>query len=64
MSDYSVAAAEAPRIALTGHRYPAMTDAKAVVANLQYLCYRFKEEEGDDKVQCKCGAPNCRGTLN
>ncbi|DBA76675.1 TPA: hypothetical protein ACH3X2_008711 [Trebouxia sp. C0005] len=26
--------------------------------------YRFKEEEGDDKVQCKCGAPNCRGTLN
>lgn len=25
---------------------------------------RFKEEEGDNKVQCKCGAPNCRGTLN
>jgi NuA3 HAT complex component NTO1 len=26
--------------------------------------YRFKEEEGDAKVPCKCGAPNCRGWLN
>lgn len=26
--------------------------------------YRFKEEEGDNKLPCGCGAPNCRGTLN
>jgi NuA3 HAT complex component NTO1 len=26
--------------------------------------YRFKEEEGDSKVPCQCGAPNCKGTLN
>jgi SET domain-containing protein len=26
--------------------------------------YRFKEEEGDSKVKCGCGAPNCKGTLN
>ena len=26
--------------------------------------YRWKEEEGAEKVSCRCGAPNCRGTLN
>jgi SET domain-containing protein len=26
--------------------------------------YRFKEEEGDNKLPCQCGAPNCRGFLN
>ena len=26
--------------------------------------YRFKEEEGVEKVPCRCGAPNCRGSLN
>ncbi len=26
--------------------------------------YRFKEEDGDNKLPCGCGAPNCRGTLN
>ncbi len=26
--------------------------------------YRFKEEDTADKLQCECGAPNCRGTLN
>ena len=26
--------------------------------------YRFKEEEGENKLPCGCGAPNCRGTLN
>ena len=26
--------------------------------------YRWKEEEGSQKVTCRCGAPNCRGTLN
>ncbi|GLI58735.1 hypothetical protein VaNZ11_000489, partial [Volvox africanus] len=26
--------------------------------------YRFKEEDTDDKVPCRCGAPNCKGTLN
>jgi hypothetical protein len=26
--------------------------------------YRFAEEEGEAKVECACGAPNCRGTLN
>ena len=26
--------------------------------------YRFKREEGDDKLTCYCGAPNCRGTMN
>jgi NuA3 HAT complex component NTO1 len=26
--------------------------------------YRFKEEEGDSKVICQCGAPTCKGTLN
>ena len=26
--------------------------------------YRFKVEEGVEKVPCRCGAPNCRGSLN
>ncbi|KAK9827616.1 hypothetical protein WJX81_006673 [Elliptochloris bilobata] len=26
--------------------------------------YRFKEEAGEDKLPCGCGAPNCRGYLN
>ncbi|KAK9830484.1 hypothetical protein WJX72_011976 [[Myrmecia] bisecta] len=26
--------------------------------------YRFKEEEGDNKMLCNCGAPNCRRYLN
>ena len=27
--------------------------------------YRFKEEEdGEAKVPCMCGAPNCKGSLN
>lgn len=26
--------------------------------------YRFKIEEGAAKLPCRCGAPNCRGTLN
>lgn len=26
--------------------------------------YRFKEEAGDNKMHCRCGAPNCRGSLN
>lgn len=26
--------------------------------------YRFKEEEGANKLRCLCGAPNCRGFLN
>ena len=26
--------------------------------------YRFKEEEGDAKMSCGCGAPNCRGYMN
>ncbi|GFR43634.1 hypothetical protein Agub_g4734, partial [Astrephomene gubernaculifera] len=26
--------------------------------------YRFREEEGADKVPCRCGAPQCKGTLN
>lgn len=26
--------------------------------------YRFKEESGDNKMSCGCGAPNCRGTMN
>ena len=26
--------------------------------------YRFKEEAGEDKMACGCGAPNCRGYLN
>ena len=26
--------------------------------------YRFAEEEGEEKVECACGAPACRGTLN
>ena len=26
--------------------------------------YRFKEEAADHKVECQCGAPNCKGTLN
>ena len=26
--------------------------------------YRFAEEEGEAKVECACGAPTCRGTLN
>jgi SET domain-containing protein len=26
--------------------------------------YRFKEEEGENRVQCACGAPNCKGFLN
>ncbi len=32
----------------------------------QELTYdsRFKEEEGDNKMECNCGAPNCRRFLN
>ena len=26
--------------------------------------YRFKEEEGENKLVCHCGAPNCRGFMN
>ncbi len=26
--------------------------------------YRFKEEAGEDKLPCGCGAPSCRGYLN
>lgn len=26
--------------------------------------YRFKEEAGESKMHCRCGAPNCRGSLN
>jgi len=26
--------------------------------------YRLKEEDGENKIECKCGAPTCKGTLN
>jgi histone-lysine N-methyltransferase SETD1 len=26
--------------------------------------YRFKAEEGEEKMICHCGAPNCTGYLN
>ena len=26
--------------------------------------YRLKEEDDDNKIECKCGAPTCRGTIN
>ncbi len=26
--------------------------------------YRFKQEEGEARVRCQCGAPTCRGFLN
>ena len=26
--------------------------------------YRFKEEEGEQRLKCRCGAPSCRGFLN
>ena len=28
------------------------------------MVFRFNEEEGERKVPCNCGAPNCRGFLN
>ena len=26
--------------------------------------YKFSFEEGEEKVPCLCGAPNCRGSMN
>ena len=26
--------------------------------------YRLREEDDDHKIECKCGAPTCRGTMN
>ena len=26
--------------------------------------YRLKEEDQENKIECKCGAPTCKGTLN
>lgn len=40
--------------------------ARTDIKPLQELTYdyRFKEEEGDAKMACNCGAPNCRGFMN
>ena len=26
--------------------------------------YRLKEEDDENKIACRCGAPNCKGTIN
>ena len=42
---------------------PTLLTKHRAVQELTYD-YRFKEEAGEDKMACGCGAPNCRGYLN
>jgi SET domain-containing protein len=49
---------------------PTKTSKRCVLLKMSYVVqeltfdYRFKIEEGAAKLPCRCGAPNCRGTLN
>ena len=43
--------------------HPVMSDSTS--GKMFDLCWTLlQEEEGDNKLPCGCGAPNCRGTLN